>query len=89
MATNAPGFGAYKVASWEAGHQVVLTANPKYWGGLPKMQKVIYREVPSDANRVALLQSGDIDIAFQLSPRQREQLKSDQTCASTTGNRPR
>jgi peptide/nickel transport system substrate-binding protein len=77
MATNAPGFGAYKVASWEAGHQVVLTANPKYWGGLPKMQKVIYREVPSDANRVALLQSGDIDIAFQLSPRQREQLKSD------------
>jgi peptide/nickel transport system substrate-binding protein len=78
MATNGAGFGAYKVDLWEAGKQVVLTANPDYWDGAPKMQTVVYREVPADANRLALLQSGDVDIALQLSPRQRDQLASDE-----------
>jgi peptide/nickel transport system substrate-binding protein len=77
MATNAGGFGAYKIASWEAGKQVVLVANENYWVGTPKTKRIVYREVPSDANRIALLQSGDVDIALQLSPRQRQQLKSD------------
>lgn len=77
MATNAAGFGPYKVKSWEAGKQVVLEANEQYWGGAPKIKRIVYREVPSDANRIALLQSGDVDIALQLSPRQREQLKDD------------
>jgi peptide/nickel transport system substrate-binding protein len=76
VATNAPGFGAYKVDSWEAGKQVTLSANPDYWMGPAHIGQVIYREVPSDANRVALVQSGDVDIAFQLSPRQRDQLAS-------------
>src|SRR5690606_708455 len=46
MATNAPGFGAYKVESWEAGKQVVLSGNPNYWMGPPNLSQVIYREVP-------------------------------------------
>lgn len=68
IATNGGGFGAYKVASWEAGKRVVMEANPNYWKGAPKIKKIIYQVVPESANRLALLQQGKVDLAEGLSP---------------------
>ncbi|MGD9536351.1 MAG: ABC transporter substrate-binding protein [Alphaproteobacteria bacterium] len=62
------GFGPYQVTSWEAGKRVVMEANPNYWGGVPEVKRIIYQVVPESANRIALLQQGQIDLAEGLSP---------------------
>src|SRR6202165_2421605 len=64
---NTAGSGAYKVASWVAGTEVVLERNDAWVGGpLPKVKKIIWRMVPSSGNRRALLERGDADISYDL-----------------------
>ena len=64
---NTAGSGAYKVASWVAGTEVVLERNDAWMGGpLPKTKKIIWRMVPSAGNRRALLERGDADISYDL-----------------------
>ncbi|WP_028987044.1 ABC transporter substrate-binding protein [Thermicanus aegyptius] len=74
LANHSASFGAYKVTEWSPGQQVVLEANEKYYRGVPEIKKVIYKEVPSSANRVALLSNGSVDMAEWLLPRERKQL---------------
>ncbi len=61
-------FGPYHITDWEAGRQVVMQANPYYLGPKPSIKKIVWLIVPEAANRVALLQSGQIDVAESLSP---------------------
>lgn len=64
---NTAGGGAYKVASWTAGSEVILERNDNWKGGpLPKVKKIIWRMVPSAGNRRALLERGDADISYDL-----------------------
>lgn len=71
---NSAGFGAYSIVKWAPGEQVVLDANPNYWAGEPTIKRLVFREVPDSANRVALLQNGDVDLAWSLGARERQTL---------------
>ena len=74
---NTAGSGAYRVASWTAGTEVVMERNDKWVGGpLPKVQRVIWRIVPSAGNRRALLERGDADISYDLPNKDFVELKS-------------
>ncbi|MFN8593828.1 MAG: ABC transporter substrate-binding protein [Thermomicrobiales bacterium] len=66
MKRNAPSIGPYMLESWEPGVQQVLVRNPNYYGPAPEIGRIIYRQVPESANRVALLISGDAQIARDL-----------------------
>ncbi len=68
VGTNAGSFGPYYVTSWVSGSEVVLEANPNYWRGEPEIKKIIFQVVPESANRLALLQSGAVDMAEGLAP---------------------
>ncbi|MFO4986967.1 ABC transporter substrate-binding protein, partial [Salmonella enterica subsp. enterica serovar 1,4,[5],12:i:-] len=70
LATNSASFGPYAVTKYAPGQEVVYTANEKYYRGAPALKKVIVREMPTTANRVAALQAGAIDVAEYLSPRE-------------------
>jgi peptide/nickel transport system substrate-binding protein len=75
---NTAGSGAYKVASWIAGTEVVLERNDAWMGGpLPKTKKIIWRMVPSAGNRRALLERGDADISYDLPNKDFVELKQD------------
>jgi peptide/nickel transport system substrate-binding protein len=75
---NTAGSGAYKVASWIAGTEVVLERNEAWMGGpLPKTKKIIWRMVPSAGNRRALLERGDADISYDLPNKDFVELKQD------------
>ena len=75
---NTAGSGAYKVASWVAGTEVVLERNDAWVGGpLPKTKKIIWRIVPSAGNRRALLERGDADISYDLPNKDFVELKAD------------
>jgi peptide/nickel transport system substrate-binding protein len=64
---NTAGGGAYRVASWNAGTEVVFERHDKWVSGpLPKIKRVVWRSVPSAGNRRALLERGDADISFEL-----------------------
>ena len=67
---NYAGNGRYVVDSWERGSRMVLKRNPTWTGFQPYFETVELLTVPEAANRLALLQSGDVDIALDLSVQQ-------------------
>ena len=87
---NLVGFGAYTVESVKPGEQVVLKANPNYFWGKPYYDRVIYREVPSVANRVALLKTGQAQWLEDIPLKQVADLKKDKSVKveSVTGTQP-
>ena len=76
--SNTAGSGAYKVTSWKPGVEVVYERNDNWVGGkLPQLKKVIWRTVPSQGNRRALMERGDADISFDLSSKDTSEMKKD------------
>jgi len=64
---NTAGSGAYRVAKWTAGSEVILERNDAWKAGpLPKVKRIVWRMVPSAGNRRALLERGDADISYDL-----------------------
>jgi peptide/nickel transport system substrate-binding protein len=59
---KANGTGAYRLVSWDRVGDLVLEANPQYWGGAPAFEKVIIRAVPESSTRVSALMSAQADV---------------------------
>ena len=73
---NTAGSGAYKVAKWTPGTEVIFERNETWKGGaLPKVKRVIWRMVPAAGNRRALLERGDADISYDLPNKDFAELK--------------
>ncbi len=70
LKTNSASSGAYRLVSWKPNESVALEANPKFRLGPPANRRVVVRHVPETASQFLLLEKGDIDIAFDLSPDQ-------------------
>lgn len=69
------GSGAYKVARWDPGQQLVYERNDAWVGGpLPGARRVIVREVPNAANRRALLERGDVQMSFNMPNKDAQEL---------------
>jgi peptide/nickel transport system substrate-binding protein len=68
FSTAPVGSGPYKVTRWVKDDRLELESFPEYWRGAPSIRKVTVRPIPSEASRVAVLQSGEIDIVPQLPP---------------------
>ena len=68
--TNTAGSGPYVVESQVPGSEIVLAAKADYWGGAPGIDRVVYKIVPSEATRILLLKSGDVDVSLFISPEQ-------------------
>lgn len=62
------GFGPYRLQQLTRGQQAVFQAREDYYGGKPAIDTVVFREVPTSAARVQLLQGGAVDIAQYLQP---------------------
>lgn len=59
---NPVGTGAFKFESYKGGDRLVLTDNPDYWGGAPKLKKLTYRFIKESATSLAELQAGRVDV---------------------------
>ena len=46
--TQPVGTGPFKFVRWERGKEIVLTANPDYFDGPPKLSRVVYRIFPGE-----------------------------------------
>jgi peptide/nickel transport system substrate-binding protein len=60
------GTGPYKFVSWTPKEQLVLQSFDGYWGGKEPWDKVIRKEIPNDAARVAQLKAGQVDLIARI-----------------------
>ena len=55
------GTGPYVLKQWDKGSQIVLEANPNYWGDKPVAKTVVFQWNGESAQRLVQLQSGAAD----------------------------
>lgn len=76
---HSAGSGPYTLIRWERNDVVDLVANPTYWRGLPPIKRIIMRDIPEPAAQRLAVEKGDIDVAWNLSPQMREELRKQKT----------
>lgn len=65
--TKPVGTGPFRFVSWSPGDRLELVKNPDYFEtGLPKLDGVTLRIIPEAAARIAALESGAVDILWNL-----------------------
>jgi peptide/nickel transport system substrate-binding protein len=70
------GTGPFIVTGWEHGVMITMEANPNYWRGPPKLQKVEYHIIPNENTLLTQLQTHELDFTFNASSSQYEEMKN-------------
>ena len=70
------GTGPYRLERWDHGSLLVLTANPDYFGGKPKIDEIDIHVVTDQNTLLAMIASHDLDVASQIAPNELERLRS-------------
>jgi peptide/nickel transport system substrate-binding protein len=61
--------GPFRLASWAPGDELVLERNPAYFEeGLPRLDRVVFRQVPDQSAMVTRLLNGELDFGANISP---------------------
>lgn len=75
LKNNEAGGGAYKLDSWKPGTETILIRFDDWkCGPLPKIKRIIMRDIPSAGTRRATLERGDADLSSGFAPRDFEQV---------------
>ncbi len=70
------GTGPYRLESYRARDEVRLVAFDEYWGGVPPVASLTYRDIPEPATRVAGLLAGELDMIVGVIPQQLPSLEA-------------
>ncbi|MGH8070324.1 MAG: ABC transporter substrate-binding protein [Candidatus Entotheonellia bacterium] len=62
--THPIGLGPYKFVTFQAGAELVVEANERYWRKLPAVKRLIFKGVPERPTRLAMVKTGEADIGF-------------------------
>ncbi|MFG3497768.1 ABC transporter substrate-binding protein [Streptomyces sp. NPDC047928] len=62
--TRPIGTGPYVLTGWSKGEKLTFEANPRYWGGAPKVKRFTMAIIKDDDVRATRLRSGDLDGAI-------------------------
>jgi len=54
---NPVGTGPFKFGVWLQNEKILLKSNPEYWGGEPKIKKLIFKPVPDNSVRLLELEN--------------------------------
>ena len=77
-ATDPIGAGPMVLSAWNRGSDIVLKANPSYWGGAPEVTDVTVKIIGDNSARAQAFEAGDLDvIQSPLSPNDIARLKAD------------
>jgi peptide/nickel transport system substrate-binding protein len=58
------GAGPYRFVSFTPGVELVLEAFDGYWRKTPSVKRLVFRSVPDESTRLAMLKRGEADIAY-------------------------
>jgi peptide/nickel transport system substrate-binding protein len=62
------GIGPFRVVDWKRGDSVDLEADPYYFRGVAKIQRIKYKLIPSRDTLLTLMQTGDVELWPQVTP---------------------
>lgn len=86
LKTAPVGCGPYKFVEWRQGDSVKLEAFDDYYGGKPATKNIIMRVIPENAQRTIALETGEIDIAYNLSVNDIERVQENSDLELMTSN---
>ena len=61
---NPVGFGPFEFAEHQTQRELVMKAFDKYFRGKPKLSRIVYKFIQSDASRDLALTSGELDLIY-------------------------
>ena len=73
---NPVGSGPYRLVEYQMNARIVLERNDAYWGGKPKLRRIIVEIIKDPSARVAAVQSGQVDLTINVPLREVNRLKS-------------
>lgn len=75
------GSGPYKFVEWKQGDHVTLEAFDDYYAGKPETKKLVMRVIPEASQRSIALETGEIDLAYDLAVNDLSKIKASQELA--------
>ena len=75
---NPIGTGPYKFVSWQSGDRVTLEAFPEYWQGEAPVKNVVFKNIIEETNRTIGLETGELDIVYDIQGMDKNKLKDDE-----------
>lgn len=73
------GTGPFVFESWKSGQEISLTRNEDYWGEKPNIDRVVFKVVPEDATRLAMIETGEAHINDQVPVTEIERIEASET----------
>jgi peptide/nickel transport system substrate-binding protein len=69
------GAGPYRFVSFNPGVELVLEAYEQYWRKVPTLRRLVFKAVPDEATRLAMLKTGEADVAYSIRGALAEELR--------------
>ena len=60
------GAGPYRFVSFTPGVELVLEAHEQYWRKVPSVKRLVFKSIPDEATRLAMLKRGEADVVYLL-----------------------
>ncbi len=70
------GLGPFRYVKWARGDEVVMEAFPQYWGGAPKLKRVVYKIVSDVNTALTQVRTHEIDAFVRVPNAQIEQART-------------
>lgn len=86
IARKPMGTGPMKFSSWVSGDRIELTLNDSYWGEKPAYSKFVARVIVEGSSRAIELETGGVDIAFNLPSTEWDRIEANPKTQLISGN---
>lgn len=70
------GTGPFQFESWNPGDSITLKRFEDYWGEKPAITTIVFRYIPESTNRTIELETGAVDIAYEVQVSDIERIES-------------
>jgi peptide/nickel transport system substrate-binding protein len=71
------GLGPYKFVSQTPGIELVMEAYEGYWRKVPSVKRLVFKSIPEQTTRLAMLKRDEVDVAYLLDGSLAESIKRD------------
>jgi peptide/nickel transport system substrate-binding protein len=73
------GTGPFIFEEWKSGQEISLTKNEEYWGKKPNVDRVVFKVIPEDGTRLAMVETGEAHINDQVPVTEIERIEASST----------
>lgn len=83
-ANRAPvGTGPFRFVHWRTGDEVLYERNPEFFGGMPHLERIVFKYVPDPTVRLQMVRRGEIDLVMRLTPQAWKSIGEDRPFAES------